>query len=123
MDWYLHVLRSYAEFDGRAHRREYWMFVLFNVLFMIGAGIFDNVLGLTIGGARYGVVYTMYGLFVFVPGLAVTVRRLHDSGKSGWMVLIVVIPVVGAIWLLLLLAKQGDSEANQYGPRPKEGAL
>jgi uncharacterized membrane protein YhaH (DUF805 family) len=120
MNWYLKVLKQYADFNGRARRKEYWMFALFNVIFIITAMILDNVLGLTIGELPYGVFYFLYSLAVLIPGLAVYVRRLHDIGKSGWMILIALIPIVGPIWLLVLTLTDSNHGENQYGPNPKE---
>lgn len=123
MNWYLKVLKQYADFSGRARRKEYWMFVLFNNIFAMVAVILDNVLGLTAGEERYGVFYYLYILAVLIPGLAVSVRRLHDVGKSGWMILIVLIPIIGAIWLLVLLVTDSNPGENQYGPNPKEATI
>jgi len=120
MNWYLQVLKKYAEFSGRARRKEYWMFSLFNVIFMIVAMILDNILGTTAGELPYGVFYFLYALAVFIPGLAVSVRRLHDIGKSGWMILIALIPIIGAIWLLVLMVTDSNPGENQYGQNPKE---
>jgi uncharacterized membrane protein YhaH (DUF805 family) len=120
MNWYLKVLKQYADFSGRARRTEYWMFALFNFLFIIVAMILDNILGLTVGDLPYGVFYILFVLAVLIPGLAVSVRRLHDVGKSGWMYLIVLIPIVGSIWLLVLMVTDSDPGANEYGPNPKE---
>lgn len=120
MNWYLKVLRQYADFGGRARRKEYWMFILFNLIFAIVAIIFDNVLGITMGKTGYGPLYGLYVLAMFIPGLAVTVRRLHDIDKSGWMILISLIPVVGAIWLIVLFATDSTPGENQYGANPKE---
>jgi uncharacterized membrane protein YhaH (DUF805 family) len=120
MNWYLKVLKQYADFSGRARRKEYWMFALFNVIFIITAMILDNVLGLTIGELPYGVFYFLYSLAVLIPGLAVYVRRLHDIGKSGWMILIALIPLIGPIWLLVLTLTDSNHGENQYGPNPKE---
>ncbi|WP_304145521.1 MULTISPECIES: DUF805 domain-containing protein [Mesoflavibacter] len=120
MEWYLKVVRdNYANFEGRARRKEYWMFVLFNIIFAIAAMVLDNILGLAFEGIGYGPIYGIYGLAVFIPGLAVAIRRLHDIGKSGWMILIAFIPFIGGIWLLVLLATDGNKGANQYGPDPK----
>lgn len=120
MDWYLKCLHQYADFSGRARRTEYWMFVLFNLIFFIAAMILDNVLGLTPGGLPYGLFYFLYGLAVLIPGLAVVVRRLHDIGKSGWMILITLIPIVGGIWLLVLMMLDSSPGDNEYGPNPKD---
>jgi len=119
-NWYLKVLRQYADFNGRARRKEYWMFVLFNMIFAIAAMILDNVLGIAIKGVGYGPVYGLYTLAVLIPGLAVSVRRLHDVGKSGWMILIALIPLIGTIWLLVLIVTDSDSGENKYGTNPKE---
>ena len=120
MEWYLKVVRdNYANFEGRARRKEYWMFVLFNIIFAIAAMVLDNIAGLAFEGIGYGPIYGIYGLAVFIPGLAVAIRRLHDIGKSGWMILIALIPFIGGIWLLVLLATDGNKGANQYGPDPK----
>src|SRR5690554_355062 len=99
MEWYLKVLRQYSDFNGRARRKEYWMFVLFNMIFAFIAIVLDNLMGLTIGEIGYGPLYGLYALIVLIPGLAVGVRRLHDTGKSGWMMLLVFIPLIGGIWL------------------------
>lgn len=120
MNWYLKVMRQYTDFNGRAGRQEYWMFTLFNVIFSIAAMVLDNVLGLAYGEIGYGPLYLVYGLVALIPGLAVTVRRLHDIGKSGWMLLVIVIPIVGAIWLLVLLVTDSKPGENEYGPNPKE---
>ena len=119
MNWYLKALNQYAVFNGRARRKEYWMFVLFNFIFGLSAIVLDNLFGTAIRGLGYGPVYILYVLAVFVPGLAVSVRRLHDVGKSGWMILISLIPLIGSIWLLLLLATDSDTGENEYGPSPK----
>jgi len=124
MEWYLKVMRdNYANFTGRARRKEYWMFALFQAIVMIVLMILDNVLGLgfDIGGIPlgYGVLYTIGALAHFIPGLAVVVRRLHDVGKSGWFYLIALIPLIGIIWLLVLMCTDGDKGDNAYGPDPK----
>ena len=119
MKWFLKVLNQYADFSGRARRTEYWMFVLFNMIFAFAAMVIDNILGTAVEGVGYGLVYALYLLAMFVPGLAVTVRRLHDVGKSGWMYLILFIPIIGGIWFLVLMFTDGDSGTNEYGPSPK----
>jgi uncharacterized membrane protein YhaH (DUF805 family) len=90
------------------------------MIFAIIAIILDNVLGLTAGELPYGVFYFLYVLAILIPGLAVAVRRLHDVGKSGWMILISLIPLIGAIWLLVLMVTDSNPGENQYGPNPKE---
>ena len=119
MNWYLKVLKQYADFSGRARRKEYWMFFLFNMIFAIVAMILDNVLGIAIEGVGYGPLYGLYALAVLIPGLAVSVRRLHDVGKSGWYYLIILIPLIGIIWMLVLLVSNGNVGENKYGADPK----
>lgn len=119
MKYYLDVLKKYAEFSGRARRKEYWMFILFHMLFAIVAMILDNLFGIAFGNIGYGPLYAIYSLVMFIPGLAVAVRRLHDVGKSGWMMLILLIPIIGAIWMLILLATEGNKGKNQHGTDPK----
>lgn len=120
MNWYLKVLKQYAVFSGRARRKEYWMFVLFNIIFAFLAIILDNILGVAVEGVGYGPLYGLYLLAVLIPGLAVSVRRLHDVGKSGWMILIALIPLIGAIWLTVLMVTDSNTGENQYGQNPKE---
>ncbi len=123
MNWYLKVLRQWSDFKGRARRKEYWMFALFNIIFLIIAAILDNVFGLTFSREiPYGYIYLLYALIVIVPGLAVSVRRLHDISKSGWWYLIAFIPLIGAIWLLVLFVSDGTPGENQWGMNPKEVA-
>lgn len=123
MNWYLLVLKKYTDFSGRSRRKEYWMFVLFNLIFAVAAMTIDNLLGLTFGAIGYGFVYVAYALATLIPGLAVSVRRLHDIGKSGWMVLIALIPIIGAIWLIVLMVTDSEPTTNQYGPNPKQVAV
>jgi uncharacterized membrane protein YhaH (DUF805 family) len=113
MEWYLKVLRQYADFNGRARRKEYWMFVLFNFIFVVIANLLDYM---------FGTLYVfsgIYALAMLIPGLAVSVRRLHDVGKSGWMLLVVFIPVIGGIWLFVLTLLDSQPGNNQYGDNPK----
>lgn len=111
-EWYLKVLKQYTDFSGRARRKEYWMFVLANFLISLMLGVIDYFIG-------YTVLEGLYSLAVFIPGLAVCVRRLHDIGKSGWWFLIALIPIVGGIWLLVLLCQDSQYDANQWGENPK----
>ena len=114
MNWYLAVLKKYAEFNGRARRQEYWMFFLFNIIFGIAASILDFIFG------TISVFNTIYSLAVLIPGIAVSVRRLHDTGKSGWMLLLALIPIIGWIWLLVLMVSDSTPGENEYGKNPKE---
>jgi uncharacterized membrane protein YhaH (DUF805 family) len=120
MNYYIKVLQNYATFSGRARRSEYWYFALFNMIFAIVAIVLDNILGIAIEGVGYGPIYGLYLLAVLLPSLSVTVRRLHDVGKSGWMSLIVLIPIIGAIWLLVLFFTDSQQGTNKWGENPKE---
>jgi uncharacterized membrane protein YhaH (DUF805 family) len=110
--------RKYADFHGRARRSEYWFFALFT--FIVGAvgGILDAILGIRSGTYGTGPIQGILQLALLVPTLAVGVRRLHDTGRSGWWLLIGLIPIVG--WIILLVFFVQDSQpANQHGPNPK----
>ncbi|MDR1056192.1 MAG: DUF805 domain-containing protein [Prevotellaceae bacterium] len=120
MKWYLKVLRQYADFSGRARRKEYWMFVLFNIIFCVAAVVLDNIAGLTISEAiPYGVFYSLYALAVLIPSLAALVRRLHDVGKGGGWIFIFLIPLIGGIWLLVLMCLDSEPGSNRFGQSPK----
>lgn len=123
MNWYLAVLKKYAVFQGRARRKEYWMFCLFSSIFAIVAGFLDRLLGTASGDMAYGIFWALYVLAVVIPGLAVQVRRLHDVGKSGWWMFITLVPIIGGIWYFVLLVTDSQPGENQYGPNPKEVAL
>ena len=119
MNWFLGALKKYADFKGRARRKEYWMFTLFYIIFMVVAIILDNVFGIANKQTYYGPIYYLYVLAFFLPTLAVSARRLHDTGKSGWMIFINLIPIAGAIWFLVLMASDGQPGDNKYGSNPK----
>ena len=107
------VLTQYAGFSGRARRSEYWYFTLFNAVL---GGILN---GLATQVSFFAVIATLVSLALLIPGLAVSVRRLHDIGKSGWYLLFVLIPLVGAIILLVWDCKDSQPGDNAYGPNPK----
>lgn len=120
MDWYIKVLTNYSNFNGRARRMEYWMFQLINFLITTALLIIGSLLGFGFGMFPFAFISIIYSIGLFIPSLAVTVRRLHDTGKSGWMILIAFIPLIGSIILLVFLLSDGTFEDNQYGPNPKE---
>jgi len=120
MNWFIKALKQYADFKGRARRKEFWLFILFYFIFYVLAVVLDNVLGITIDYMYVGPVTSMFSLVMIIPNLSVTVRRLHDIGKSGWFIFIGLIPVIGSIWLLVLMFKNSQSGTNEYGPNPKE---
>lgn len=113
MNWYVEVLKKYAVFEGRARRKEYWMFVLFHVIVSIALALLANVASIL------GILYILYILATLVPAIAVTVRRLHDTDKSGWFVLIAFIPFVGGLILLVLNILEGTKGPNKFGADPK----
>ncbi|MBX2865909.1 MAG: DUF805 domain-containing protein [Leptolyngbyaceae cyanobacterium MAG.088] len=113
MEWYLAVLKKYAVFSGRARRKEFWYFALFNFLISLGLGIIDGVLGLGLEGGL-GLLGGLYTLAVLIPGIAVTVRRLHDTGRSGLWILISFIPLIGGLILLFFLIGGSEPGTNQY---------
>jgi uncharacterized membrane protein YhaH (DUF805 family) len=112
------ALRRYAEFSGRSRRKEYWFFTLFNFLVTFFLSITDVVLGL--GAIDFGLLSGLYSLAVLIPSIAVTIRRLHDTGRSGWWLLIVLVPILGIIALLVFMMLDSDPGPNQYGMNPKE---
>lgn len=122
MQWYLKVLRQYADFTGRARRTEYWMFTLVSVVISVVLAVLDTVLGSSLSGG-IGLLSGLYGLAVLLPSLAVGARRLHDIGQTGWWLLIGIIPLIGTIVLIVFFATEGDRQANTYGPDPKAPAV
>lgn len=119
MNWYLLALKNAFDFNGRARRKEYWMFFLFNFIFSIVAASLDNMFGLTKEGSPIGLLSSLYSLVVLIPGLSLAIRRLHDVNKSGWFLLVAFIPLVGGILLIINFVKEGDRAQNQYGLDPK----
>ena len=125
MEWYLKVMQeNFSNFSGRARRKEYWMFTLIYMIVIIIAMVLDGALGLRFDmgygvTAPYGWIYSIVALVHLIPTFGVLVRRLHDVGKSGWFMLISLVPIIGGIWLLVLLCTNGDSSENAYGPSPK----
>jgi uncharacterized membrane protein YhaH (DUF805 family) len=122
VSWYLEVLKKYAVFSGRARRAEYWYFVLFNIIVVIVLSLIDVLLGTFNIVQGVGLLSGIYSLAVLIPTLAVTVRRLHDIDRTGWWILINLIPLVGTIVLLVFAVTDGTPGNNRYGPNPKEVA-
>lgn len=112
MEWYIKVLKQYYDFEGRATRQEYWMFVLINLLISIAISIVERMLGL---GGFIGLIYS---LAVLLPSLGAGARRLHDTNRSGWLLLIGLIPILGWIAVIYFLAQPGQAGENQYGSDP-----
>jgi uncharacterized membrane protein YhaH (DUF805 family) len=118
MNWYIGAFKKGLDFSGRARRQEYWMFVLVGGIVSVVLTIIDvTVLSGVAGGI--GLLTGVYSLVALVPALAAGVRRLHDTGRSGWWFFIVLIPLFGAITLLVFYVLDSEPGTNQYGPNPK----
>ncbi len=122
MNWYLEVLKKYAVFHGRARRKEYWYFILLSSIISTVLTIVDSVTGTFNSASEVGLLGGIYLLATLVPSLAVTVRRLHDTNRSGWWILLGLVPVVGVIILIVFLALDGSPQDNDYGTNPKLAA-
>ena len=120
MSWFIMALKKYATFSGRARRKEYWFFVLFYVLISIVAAVIDVMTGSFDSTMGMGMLGLLVALALLIPSLAVAVRRLHDTDRSGWWVLLCLIPLIGGIWLLVLLCLDSTPGDNRFGPNPKE---
>src|SRR5690554_2296031 len=116
MIWYITVLKKYAVFSGRARRSEYWYFFLFNMIIAFVLGFIDGFAGLGDPEAGIGILGSIYSLAVLIPSIAVGVRRLHDTDRSGWWLLIGLIPLIGAIVLIVFFVLDGSQGDNGFGP-------
>lgn len=122
MNWYLKVLKQYVDFDGRARRKEYWMFVLFNMIIwviMFALSMITAMSGAMAIAPVMSILLGLYYLGIILPSIAVTVRRLHDQDKPGSWFFISFIPLIGGIWMLVLMCTEGTAGPNRYGPDPK----
>jgi uncharacterized membrane protein YhaH (DUF805 family) len=120
MQWFTEVIKKYAVFSGRARRKEFWMFTLFSVIISIILSIVDRAIGTTYGANdSSGVLQSIYGLAILLPTIGVSIRRMHDTGRSGWWILIALIPCVGWIIFIVFAAQEGNAGDNQHGPDPK----
>ncbi|MCP4080406.1 MAG: DUF805 domain-containing protein [Planctomycetaceae bacterium] len=119
MNWYLEVLKKYAVFSGRARRKEYWYYALFNLIITMVLVVVDLMTGLFSFDAGIGLFSGVYGLAVLIPSIAVGFRRLHDTNHSGWWLLIALIPLIGVIVLLVFKVQDSDQGDNRFGPNPK----
>lgn len=116
MNWYISVLKQYAVFSGRARRTEYWMFVLCNIIVMLLLGMVDKLIG-----GDNELISSIYSLAVLLPSLAVAARRLHDTDRSGWWLLIGLIPIIGTLVLIYFMVCNGQQGPNRFGDDPKAG--
>ena len=121
MEWATLPLKRYAEFTGRSRRKEYWMFVLLNIAVWVVASIIDGILGMSSMFYVYGPVTVLAFLALLIPGIAVSIRRLHDTGRSGWWLLLAFVPIVGGLILLVFMVIEGQRGPNEYGADPKTG--
>jgi uncharacterized membrane protein YhaH (DUF805 family) len=120
MNWYKQaLLHNYANFSGRARRKEYWYFALGNLLAIVLLTVVDLSVGTYNEELEIGVFSGLYLLAVLIPSIAVGVRRLHDTGRSGWWLLLSAVPVVGALVILYFTVLDSEPGANEYGPNPK----
>jgi uncharacterized membrane protein YhaH (DUF805 family) len=117
MYWYIEALKKYAVFQGRARRKEYWMFYLMSIIFAVIIGALEGMLRLP------GLIGKIYPYTMALPTISVSVRRLHDTNRSGWWFLINLIPVIGSIFFLLFTIEDSTPGENKYGPNPKEEGL
>ncbi|HHQ4780712.1 DUF805 domain-containing protein [Aeromonas veronii] len=114
MNWYISVLKQYAVFSGRARRTEYWMFVLCNVIVMLLLGMVDKLIG-----GDNELISSIYSLAVLLPSLAVAARRLHDTDRSAWWLLLGLIPIIGTLVLIYFMVCSGQQGPNRFGDDPK----
>ena len=122
MNWYLHVLKNYATFSGRARRKEYWMFFLISALISIVLTLLDILLGTYSMEYEVGLFSGLYSLLILIPSIAVVVRRLHDTDRSGWWILISLIPLIGVIVLFVFICLDSQPGTNRFGANPKEAS-
>ncbi|HHQ4725824.1 DUF805 domain-containing protein [Aeromonas veronii] len=114
MNWYISVFKQYAVFSGRARRTEYWMFVLCNVIVMLLLGMVDKLIG-----GDNELISSIYSLAVLLPSLAVAARRLHDTDRSAWWLLLGLIPIIGTLVLIYFMVCNGQQGPNRFGDDPK----
>ena len=118
MYWYLEAFKKYAVFGGRSRRKEYWYFMLFNIVVIYVLEGIDRLLE-TLTGLSVDLLIGIYALAAIIPLLAVSVRRLHDIDRSGWWYFITLIPLIGAIVMLVFTLLDSTPGHNRYGPNPK----
>jgi uncharacterized membrane protein YhaH (DUF805 family) len=119
MNWVMKALKQYADFNGRSQRTEYWLFVLFVLVVSFVLSLIDKMIG-TYSDSGIGLLSGIFSLAVLLPGIAVGVRRLHDTGRSGWWLLIALVPLIGEIVLIVFMVQDSVPGTNAYGPSPKE---
>ena len=122
MNWYVIPFKKFADFSGRAQRSEYWYFFLFNFLISAGLTLIDFALGTGDPSSGLGLFSGIFSLAILIPSISVGVRRLHDIDRSGWWMLLALIPVIGAIILIVFFALDSQPDTNRFGSNPKIAA-
>jgi len=122
MYWYLKVLGNYTNFEGRARRKEYWFFVLINMIFTAVCSLLDQSIGTFNYETNTGTISSIYSLLVLIPSVAVAVRRLHDTNRRGWWLLLIFVPIAGWIILFVFLVLKGEEKMNRFGLSPLNSA-
>lgn len=115
-NYFIEVLKKFKDFKGRASRSEYWSFTLIGLAIQIVLMFIGKLID-------FPYLSSIFSVFIILPNIAVSVRRLHDVGKSGWMLLINLIPIIGFIWLLVLMLRKSDAGDNKYGPNPNNHSV
>jgi uncharacterized membrane protein YhaH (DUF805 family) len=123
MDWFVECMKRYAVFAGRASRREYWHFSLVYLLISVILSIFDAMIGKFSLAAGMGLLSGLFTLAAALPALGVSIRRLHDTGRSGWWLLITAVPLIGIIVLIVFLSMRGEAGDNRFGPVPPQAVV
>lgn len=118
MYWYFEVFKKYAVFTGRARRKEYWMFYLFNLIVAFALVFLEILIGIA-PESDDSILVNIYCFAIFVPSIAVLIRRLHDTNRSGLWLLIVMVPIIGGLVLLFFLVQDSQASDNRFGPNPK----
>jgi uncharacterized membrane protein YhaH (DUF805 family) len=119
MSWFLLALKKYATFTGRSRRKEYWFFILFYIVFTIALAYVDGLVGTVDATSGLGALSSIFLLAMLIPSISVSVRRLHDTDRSGWWLLIGLVPVIGGIVFFVFTLLDGTPDQNRYGPDPK----
>jgi uncharacterized membrane protein YhaH (DUF805 family) len=122
MNWYFEAFKKYAVFQGRSGRKEYWFFVLFNIIVSAALAFLDRITVTFVADTGFGILSAVFTLAVILPGIAVSVRRLHDTGRSGWWFLVTIVPVLGFFLFIYFMVLESDPGSNKYGPLPNSSS-
>ena len=119
MNWFISALKKYAQFSGRSQRSEYWYFLLFYILIFIGLSFVDGLIGTFSKHSAVGLLTGIFALAMVIPWISVGIRRLHDTDRSGWWLLVNLVPLIGGFVLLVFFAQDSQPGENRFGPNPK----